>query len=95
MTTDGKASASDASIPPGTPAVLKPAKVDMLMPIGPGVDSDTAIMSAMSAWENQPVLSDISYRKGSVARPPPTEKSPVFMNSNIRRSSVTCPHLPS
>ena len=32
----------------------------MLMPIAPGVDSEMAIMSAMSAWVNQCVLLDIS-----------------------------------
>ena len=47
--TDGKPKAKLASTPPNTPKVLKPAKVDMFMPIGPGVDSETAIMSAMSA----------------------------------------------
>ena len=60
MITEGAARDSDARIPPGTPAVLYPAYVDILMPIAPGVDSDMAIMSAISACVNHPVLSDIS-----------------------------------
>ena len=32
----------------------------MLTPIGPGVDSDTATMSASWAWVNQPVRSEMS-----------------------------------
>ena len=35
-----------AIIPPVTPPELNPAYVDIFTPIGPGVDSDTAIMSA-------------------------------------------------
>ena len=52
--------------------------------MGPGVDSDTAIMSASFAWVNQPVRVLMSYRKGSVAMPPPTAKSPVLKNSQNR-----------
>ena len=57
----------------------------MLTPIGPGVDSDTATMSASMLCVNQPVLSEISYMKGSVAIPPPTAKRPVLKNSQNRR----------
>ena len=88
MITDGKASAKLASTPPITPEVLKPAKVDMFTPMGPGVDSATAIISAMSECVNQFVLSDIAYKNGRVAKPPPTENKPVFMNSYINLIKV-------
>ena len=53
----------------------------MLMPTGPGVDSDTASIFMRSVCVNQPVLAPISFRNGSVAMPPPTAKSPVLKNS--------------
>ena len=51
------------------------------MPIGPGVLSDTAIISARSEAVNQPVLAEISCRKGTVAIPPPIANRPVLKNS--------------
>ena len=51
------------------------------MPMGPGVDSDTAIMLVSSAEVNQPVRWPMSVRKGMVARPPPTANRPVRKNS--------------
>ena len=56
-----------------------------MMPMGPGVDSDTASMFMSWAWVNQPVASPMSWRKGSVAIPPPMAKSPVLKNSQNRR----------
>ena len=53
----------------------------MLTPMGPGVDSDTATMSASISCVNQPVRVEISYMNGSVAIPPPTAKRPVLKNS--------------
>ena len=57
----------------------------MLTPMAPGVDSEMAIMSASSPEVNHPVRAPMSVRKGMVARPPPTEKSPVWKNSKKRR----------
>lgn len=48
----------------------------MLTPMGPGVDSEMAIMLASSWLVNQPVRCPMSWRKGMVARPPPTENRP-------------------
>ena len=53
----------------------------MLMPIGPGVDSETAIMLASSEVVNHPVLALMSKRNGTVAIPPPIAKRPVLKNS--------------
>ncbi len=55
MMMEGETSPSVATTAPGTPAVVKPTYVAVLMPKGPGVDSDTAIMSASWAVVNQPV----------------------------------------
>ena len=81
MMTDGSTRATVATTPPSTPAALVPAKVAMLTPMGPGVDSDTAIISASCPELNQPVFSAMALRKGIVAMPPPTEKRPVLKNS--------------
>jgi hypothetical protein len=53
----------------------------MLMPMGPGVDSDTAIMLIRSACVNQLVLSARSLKNGSVAMPPPMANRPMRKNS--------------
>ena len=53
----------------------------MFTPMGPGVDSDTAIMVVRSASVNQPVVAPIFCRKGMVAMPPPTANKPVLKNS--------------
>ena len=81
MTIAGMIVPSVATIPPATPARLKPTYVAMLMPIGPGVDSDIAIMSVMKRSLNQPVRWLSSWRNGIVAIPPPTAKSPILKNS--------------
>lgn len=48
------------------------------MPIGPGVDSEIAIISNNS-WEViHPYLSTNSCRKGMVANPPPIANSPIL-----------------
>ena len=70
-----------AIIAPGMPAALYPAKVAVFTPMGPGVDSATAIISASCALVNHVYLSVMAERKGMVARPPPTAKSPVLKNS--------------
>ena len=57
----------------------------MFTPMGPGVDSETAIMVVSSWLVNQPVVSPMSWRKGMVASPPPTENRPVLKNSKKRR----------
>ena len=49
--------------------------------MGPGVDSDTAIMVVKSPLENQPVREPMSCKKGIVASPPPTANRPVLKNS--------------
>ena len=53
-------------MPPGTPAAVYPAYVAILTPIGPGVDSETAIMSASCPDVNHPVLLPRSLRNGIV-----------------------------
>ena len=63
------------------------------MPIGPGVDSETAIMLVSSLIVYQPVFWPISVRKGMVASPPPIAKSPVLKNSKTV-SGRSCLHLP-
>ena len=45
---------------PGMPAVVKPTYVAILTPIGPGVDSETATISASCAVVNPPVFADIA-----------------------------------
>ena len=55
------------------------------MPIGPGVDSDTASIFISSPLVYQPVLSPMALRKGIVAMPPPTANSPVRKNSQYSR----------
>ena len=47
MMTAGVTSPSVAMIEPGTPPVIYPTYVAVLTPMGPGVDSDTAIISAI------------------------------------------------
>ena len=56
----------------------------MLTPRGPGQDSATAIMLAMSDVVYQPVRWPMSVMKGRAARPPPMAKRPVLMNSQMR-----------
>ena len=51
------------------------------MPMGPGVDSEMAIMSVIKDWEYQPVDSDSRCKKGRVAMPPPTANRPILKNS--------------
>lgn len=51
---------------------------------GPGQDSATAIMLAMSDVVYQPVRWPMSVMKGRAARPPPMAKRPVLMNSQMR-----------
>ena len=53
----------------------------MFTPMGPGVDSEMAIMLASSPEVNQPVRCPMSVRKGMVARPPPMANSPALKNS--------------
>ena len=53
----------------------------MLTPMGPGVDSEMAIMLASSPEVNQPVRLPRSVRKGMVASPPPMENRPTLKNS--------------
>ena len=52
MMTDGSTSEQVAVMAPGMPAAWKPAYVAELTPSGPGVDSDTAIMSIRSLGVN-------------------------------------------
>ena len=44
--TEGVIIPSVATIAPGTPPAVKPTYVAILTPMGPGVDSETAIISA-------------------------------------------------
>ncbi len=46
--TDGTTKPIVAERAPNTPAVVKPVNVAIFTPIGPGVDSDTAIMLDIS-----------------------------------------------
>ena len=55
------------------------------MPMGPGVDSETASIFIRSVWLYQPVARPMFFRKGTVAIPPPTANSPVLKNSQKRR----------
>ena len=81
---------------PGTPNMWNPTYVAMLMPMGPGVDSETATMLAMSAFVNQSGwVFDMSVMKGRVASPPPTAKRPVLKKFRQRRRSVFMRHPPS
>ena len=57
----------------------------MLMPIGPGVDSDTASIFIRSVWLYHPVERPMFFRKGNVAMPPPTANRPVLKNSQKSR----------
>ena len=61
----------------------------------PGVLSDTAIMSASCPAVNQPVLSAISRRKGTVAMPPPMANRPVLQNSQKSLHRIICPAPPA
>ena len=55
------------------------------MPMGPGVDSDTASIFISSVGVYQPVETPISFRNGRVAMPPPMANRPVLKNSQKRR----------
>ena len=81
MMTDGSTSEQVAMRAPGMPAAWKPAYVAELTPIGPGVDSETAIMSIRSFGVNHGYRSEICLRKGRVASPPPMANRPVLKNS--------------
>src|SRR5690554_3008354 len=70
-----------AIIPPNAPAVLYPTKVAVFIPIGPGVDSDMAIISSRSWDVIQPYFHTISWRNGIVANPPPIENNPILKNT--------------
>ena len=48
---EGRTNPIVAIIAPKIPEVLNPAKVAIFMPMGPGVDSDIAIISAKSTSE--------------------------------------------
>ena len=78
---EGKTRPNVATIPPKIPVVLKPAKVAILTPIGPGVDSDMAIISVSSDVENQEYFLLKSNKKGIVAAPPPMANNPMQKNS--------------
>ena len=69
--------------PPNGPKVIYPTYVAILMPIGPGVLSLTAIIVLNVSRSNQPYLTAISCKKGIVAKPPPTANKPVLKNSII------------
>ena len=56
MITPLRATPMEAMIPPNTPAILTPTTVAMLIPIGPGVDSEIAIMVMRKRSSNHPVL---------------------------------------
>ena len=51
------------------------------MPMGPGVDSDTASIFMSCVCVYQPVDSPMWAKNGSVAMPPPTANRPVLKNS--------------
>jgi len=70
-----------AIIPPRIPPALNPAYVAIFIPIGPGVDWDIAIISAIIDFVSQVYLSANSYKNGSVANPPPIENNPILKNS--------------
>ena len=78
---DGNTSPKVAAKPPQMPAALKPPYVAILTPMGPGVDSETAIISASCCLLNQSYLSVSSIRKGMVTKPPPIASSPILQNS--------------
>src|SRR5690554_6825583 len=80
-----------AITPPNTPAALKPAYVAILIPIGPGVVSEIAIMSIKVALSNHVYLSAKLYKKGKVANPPPTENEPIIKNSINRMIKIMLP----
>ncbi len=48
ITIDGNINPKDPKTAPGTPAVVNPTYVDIFTPMAPGVDSETAIISATS-----------------------------------------------
>ena len=70
-----------AIIPPKRPPPWYPAYVAIFIPSGPGVDWDMATISAMLSVVIQEYLPQRSYKKGSVARPPPMANSPILKNS--------------
>ena len=78
---DGKTKLKGAIIPYKIPPAFIPANVAIFIPIGPGVDSLTAIIVRSSSCVKYPKLSPIFAKNGIVASPPPIEKSPVLKNS--------------
>ncbi|MBV1710081.1 MAG: chromate transporter, partial [Erysipelothrix sp.] len=65
--TPGMIRASEAMIPPANDPTVNPAYVAMLIPMGPGVDSDIAIISTSIAAVNQFVLTVRSFAGGIIA----------------------------
>ena len=63
------------------PIALKPAYVAILIPIGPGVDCETAIISTNCSLLNHEYFSLKSNKKGIVTGPPPMANKPILKNS--------------
>ena len=81
MINDGKTKLIGAITPYKIPPAFIPANVAIFIPIGPGVDSLTAIIVKSSSCVKYPKVSPIFAKNGIVARPPPIEKRPVLKNS--------------
>lgn len=69
---------------PNIPPCVEPINVAILMAIGPGVDSDTAIMFNNSSSVNQLLERTSSFISGIIAYPPPKDIAPIFRK--VRKS---------
>ena len=78
---EGSTIANVATIPPSIPPALNPAYVAIFIPIGPGVDWDIAIISAIIELLIQVYFSANSYKNGREAKPPPIVNNPTLKNS--------------
>ena len=81
ITKEGTTIPNVATNAPITPAFLYPANVAQLIAIGPGVDSEIAIILVSSAAVNHEYFPTMAFKNGSVASPPPTANNPALKNS--------------
>ena len=75
---------SPKSMPVSLPSIA-PTKVAIFTAIGPGVDSDTAIILSSSPSVSHPFSSTFSRTNEIIAYPPPKVKSPI--SKKVKKSS--------
>lgn len=84
MINDGKTTPRVAKNEPNKPPCDEPTKVAILIAIGPGVDSDTAIKLSISSSVSQPLAMQVSLTREIIAYPPPKDTAPILRK--VRKS---------